>query len=185
MCIRDRQGLRCKLVLGKFADLAQGTNQSIGLDSFLMGAILIMGIYHITLYLLNRQHRAPVYFAALCILIGARLSVTSEGILYRAGVVNWHQGTFLEYFTFYLSMPAFMLFLRSLYPDETHLPVVRISVVVGILGAGLVIALPVFYYAQTLPVFQAWAGLIILYFAVTIARAVLHRRCLLYTSRCV
>jgi class 3 adenylate cyclase len=171
-----RPGLRCKILLGRFTQMDAASRQSIGIDSFLMGAILIMGIYHLTLFLLNRQHRAPVYFAVLCLLIGVRLSVTSEGILYRAGIVNWHEGTFLEYFTFYLAVPAFMLFLRSLYPEETHKLVVRLSVSVGILGALLVTVLPVFYYARTLPAFQAWTGIVILYFAVTIARAILNRR---------
>lgn len=171
-----RPGLRCKIHLGRYDRLDAASKQNIGIDSFLMGAILIMGIYHVTLFLLNRQHRAPIYFAALCLLIGTRLSVTSEGILYRAGFVNWHQGTFLEYFTFYLAVPAFMLFLQSLYPEETHKFVVRMCIAVGILGASLVAVLPVFYYARTLPVFQAWAGVIILYFAVTITRAILKGR---------
>lgn len=171
-----RPGLRCKVLLGSFTSLSETERQSIGLDSFLLGAILIMGIYHITLFLLNREHRAPLYFALLCILIASRLAVTSEGILYRSGIVNWHQGTFIEYVAFYAAVPVFLLFLRSLYPKETHKTVEIAAIAVGLTGIAIVVALPVFQYAKTLPIFQAWAGIVILYFAAAIARAIVRRR---------
>lgn len=46
--------------------------QSVVLDMFLVSALMIMGIYHVIVFLLRKKEKAPLYFALFCFLISIR-----------------------------------------------------------------------------------------------------------------
>lgn len=117
------------ITLGDSANLAMYRENKIWLDVFLCGSISIMIVYHFGLYALRRKDISTVYFAVFCFLVMLRLSVTGERILfYKFPNFDWELGNKIEYGTFYLTIPSFEMFLRSVFPKEFHKIVGRIII---------------------------------------------------------
>jgi 7TM diverse intracellular signalling len=74
-------GIVYPIRLGLAEDLLESRQQIIIFDFMLFGAILIMGCYHIGLFLLRRKDRSPALFAAFCFLIALRIMTTGERYL--------------------------------------------------------------------------------------------------------
>lgn len=171
-----RGGIRNAILLGPEAQISGIASEYYAYDLFLLGAILIMGIYHVTLYLLNRDDLAPLAFAALCLLVTLRMAATGEGLLYRIGWVEWRAGTFLEYFTFYMALPAFAAFVHFLYPQESRRPWLWIFGGLSVAFTLIVIAAPLMFYTRTLIFFHIITLAYIVHFLYAIVRASLRGR---------
>ncbi|MDP4183464.1 MAG: hypothetical protein Q8942_20545, partial [Bacillota bacterium] len=52
-------------------------------DMFLFGSIMIMGLYHLTLFILRRKEYYTLYFSILCFLISIRTLLMGEMLLYN------------------------------------------------------------------------------------------------------
>jgi PAS domain S-box-containing protein len=102
--------------LGRETDIRQSQEKRLGFDLFLFGSIVIMGLYHLGLFVVRRKDRSPFYFSLFCSLIALRLFTTGESFLIRLlPDLNWEILTKLQYFSFYLAVPAFALFIHSLF----------------------------------------------------------------------
>jgi PAS domain S-box-containing protein len=103
--------------LGLESDIRQSHEKRLGFDLFLFGSIVMVGLYHLGFYVFRRQDRSPLYFSLFCFLIALRLFTTGERFLIRLlSDLNWEILIKLEYFSFYLAVPAFSLFMQSLFP---------------------------------------------------------------------
>ena len=126
--------------LGREADIRQSQERSLGFDLFLFGSIVIMGLYHLGLFFVRRKNRSAFYFSIFCFLIGLRLFTTGERFLIHLFPnISWEIVIKLEYLSFYLAVPAFILFMQSLFPKFSK----RILYIVGVLG--IAFSLTVFF----------------------------------------
>ncbi len=171
-----RGGIRNAILLGTETQISAIASEYYAYDLFLLGAILIMGIYHVTLYLLNRDDLAPLAFAALCLLVSVRMAATGEGLLYRIGWVEWRAGTLLEYLTFYMALPAFAAFVHFLYPQESRRRWLWIFGGLSVAFTLLVIAAPLMLYTRTLIFFHVITLVYIIHFLYAITRASIRGR---------
>ena len=119
--------------LGREKSIRQSQEKRLGFDFFLFGSIVIMGLYHLGLFVVRRKDRSPLYFSIFCFLIALRLFTTSERVLIRLlPDLNWEILIKLEYLSYYLAVPAFALFMRSLFPKFSK----RVLYIIGLLAAG-------------------------------------------------
>ena len=65
-------GLPRALILGPEREVRLLRTQRLMLELFLVGSLLIMGIYHLGLFSLRRKDRSPLYFGVFCLLISLR-----------------------------------------------------------------------------------------------------------------
>jgi signal transduction histidine kinase len=107
--------------LGRHANLNATQNRIWGLALFSAGTLLLMGIYHIALFVLYRPNRSPLYFGIYCLAWMAFIvsNTTSDWsiriffpdlpgeLLYRSSVFYYAMAVPLSYHIF-----------RSLYPQE-------------------------------------------------------------------
>lgn len=114
----SRGGLRDHILIGQEGLLQKIALFNVALDLFLAGAFVILGIYHIALYTIHKKDRSSLYFGLLNLDVTLRIMVTGEGFLYDLVGINWITGTYIEYLTFYMSLPLFLAYLRALFPDE-------------------------------------------------------------------
>lgn len=68
---------------GPSEQMAAATAHSISLAGVVIGAILMIGLYHLILYSLNRRERTYLWFAILCLNVALMLSVQGEMLLPR------------------------------------------------------------------------------------------------------
>ena len=111
-------GLWTEIIMGTPGQLHTLREKQAFSTLFLCGGLLIMAVYHLGLYLLRRNDRAPLFCALLFFLIAARASVIGEIFLlsYFPGL-SWY---LCLYYTVFLDFPGVPLssIHERLYPDE-------------------------------------------------------------------
>ena len=76
-----RGGLPEKIVLGTLDQLQKADVTAMAYSMFILGGILIIGLYHLGFYAFRRNERSPLYFGMFCILIALRLLTSGERYL--------------------------------------------------------------------------------------------------------
>ncbi|HEX3043473.1 MAG TPA: ATP-binding protein [Bacillota bacterium] len=136
-------GALVNLLLGTEEQLLALRERQLNQDIFLFGGILLMGLYHLTLFLLRKKDRSTLYFGLLCLLIAVKTILMGEMFLYSA-FPGWPLELFLKLssLTQGLSLPFFVMFLGALFPEDTPRPFVFISKLAGWIYAAMVILAP-------------------------------------------
>lgn len=147
-------GIWAPIVLGEVDAVRLMRERRAGFEMFLLGALLIMGIYHIGLFVLRVNDRSTLFFGLFCFCITLRVAVTGERFLHDLEILPWFVLMKIEYASMYLSVPIFLMFMRSLYAGETARIFVRVLVAVSLLCTLLVIVTPVNVFAHSFDYFQ-------------------------------
>jgi len=162
--------------LGGEKHIRQSQVKRLGFDLFLFGSIVIMGLYHLGLFVVRRRDRSPLYFSIFCFLIAVRLFTTGERFLIRLlPGINWETVTKLEYLSFYLAVPAFVLFMQSLFPKFSK----RFLYTVGLLAAGFsfnVLITQAKFFSQINHIYEVITFLAIIYCLYVILIAFTEKR---------
>lgn len=87
-------------------------------ELFLLGSILIMGLYHIGLFWARRRSISALYFAFFCFAMVIRVATTGERLLQETGLMSWAWTISFEYLTINLCSLSFLYFLYTLFPKE-------------------------------------------------------------------
>jgi PAS domain S-box-containing protein len=150
-----RAGIWEAVKLGKAQDLRRIRERNVALDFFLFGSIFIIGMYHAGLFILRRTDRSPLYFSMFCFLMALRLLTIKERYLTQLFPnMNWEVLVKLEYLSFYLAIPVFALFMRSLFEEFSKRVLIVISLAAGALSFTVLLT-SVRIFSHTLPFCQA------------------------------
>lgn len=123
-------------------------------ELFLLGALTIIGMYHLGLYFYRRREKSIFYFAVFCFLLGVRVAFTGERYLLELfPSFHWPTAFRLEFATYYFAIPSFLLFISKLFPDETNPKVIRIVLILSTFFA-LTLFLPISIFTLLLYGFQ-------------------------------
>ncbi len=108
------------LRLGTGEALSKQRHRNFIITSFLSGCLLIMGLYHLSLFLSRKKERASLYFGLFCVLIGIySITINNEWLLaYTFPGSPWELYARLGLFIYILCVPIFSFLLKVLYPDE-------------------------------------------------------------------
>jgi len=138
----------------------------------LFGALIIMALYHIAIFILRRDDKAPLFFALFCILMAARAITMDQRLLtHLIGGFNWRILRSLEYFGFFMGVPVFVLFLYSLFRECVSLKFVRAVIYAGMGFTFLEIIRIPFIYPYLLNLFQIILLITCIYFVYVLITA--------------
>jgi two-component system sensor histidine kinase ChiS len=170
-------GLQTIPRLGPRERLEQDRDLSIATTFVMAGLFLIMGIYHLFLFLFRRDERAPLYFAFICLLLAIRILVTDQLFVmiplpeFPLSMV-WAIG----YLTFTLLLAAFAFFTTNLFRYSWS-PVIRWVAVGGsALYSILIVTTDSLFYIQFMEIFQVFCLSVGLALAALIVTAIAGRR---------
>ncbi len=114
-----KAGLWQSAVLGTTKDIENGHLQNIALDLIVSSSLLIMGLYHLGLFMNRRKDRSPLYFGLFCILVVLRTITIKERLIFELfpnmPFTVVHK---IEYFSFYFGSLVFMQFIHSMFRKE-------------------------------------------------------------------
>ncbi|MBF0350084.1 MAG: Hpt domain-containing protein [SAR324 cluster bacterium] len=165
------------ILLGRDDQIQTIHKKGIAVDLFLVGSLLIMGMYHLGLFSLRPKDRSTLYFGIFCILIACRTLVVGER-LFQTSLpwMPWEVGRKMEYLSFYISGPMITLFMAQLFPHEFNKKID--SLLVGIATVFVLIVLLTFshIYTYTLFYYQVFSLFWVVYSFQAISRAVIHKR---------
>jgi PAS domain S-box-containing protein len=172
-----RGGIWEAIQLGEETQLRDLRERRVGIDLFLFGSIFIMAIYHFGLFFLRRQDRSPLYFGLFCFVVAVRLLTTGERyFVHIFPDMSWGLLLKLEYLSMALAVPAFALFMNSLFSREFSRFYLRF-VLAGSLALSVVILLtPGTIFSRLLPVFQGLILLTFLYGLYVLLLTLKHKR---------
>jgi PAS domain S-box-containing protein len=150
-----RAGAWEAIKLGTETDIRRLSERRVAFDLFLFGSIFIIGMYHLGLFILRRKDRSPLYFSIFCFLITIRiLTIEERYLIHLLPKMNWEFLVKLEYMSFYLAIPVFALFMRSLFHDFSKRFLILITLAAGALS-GIVLVTPTRVFSHTLPISHA------------------------------
>jgi signal transduction histidine kinase len=124
----SRGGLVHSLLLGTAQQIQSVRERQLTTDLFLFGSILIMGLYHLALFILRRKDRSTLYFGVLCLLIAIKTVLMGEMYLYSS-FPHWPLEIFfkLSALTQGIGVLVFVMFIKTLFPQDTPDKLVRFS----------------------------------------------------------
>lgn len=149
-----RGGAWSVIQMGLETDMRKAQDRRLRFDMFLLGSILIMALYHLGLYAVRRKDRSPLYFSIFCFLIALRLlSTGGRYLLVLFPEVSWELMYKFAYTSIYLAVPAFSLFMQSIFPKFSK-RVLHLVAAIAVLFSGAVIFSPVRIFSHTLNIYE-------------------------------
>ncbi len=133
------------------------------LDFFMLGAIFIMALYHLGLFILRRKNRAALTFFAFLIVVSIRILVSSN-YLYWVFLPNlsWQTVYRLAYLTFYFMVAIFTRFVQVTFNFKKYKGIFIFIYAFAILYA-LTVILPPIKFTRILIVYQLFTFLVALF----------------------
>lgn len=159
-----RGGPREVIQLGEEKAIQKIKENRLGFELFLFGSIFIMALYHFCLFTLKKKERAFLYFSIFCFLCTLRLLATGERyIINFFPNIPWELLIKMEYLSFYLAIPAFVLFIQAFYPQEIPRRILYLVVAIGLAFSCAVLFTPARIFSYTLQIYQILTIIIIIY----------------------
>jgi PAS domain S-box-containing protein len=149
-----RGGIWEMIQLGREEDLRMAAEKRLGFDLFLFGSIFLMALYHLGLYIVRKKDRSPLYFSAFCFLVALRLLTTGgRYLVVLFPGISWELMHKLEYLSFYLAVPAFLMFMQSIFPKFSE-RFLRLIEGIALAFSGVVVFSPARFFTHTLNIYE-------------------------------
>jgi len=147
----------------------------LSLDLFLFGSIFIMALYHLGLFLFRKKDRSSLYFSIFCFLISTRLLTTGGRYLaFYFPNLDWEILIKIEYLSFFLCVPVFALFLRSIFPKFSK-RVLRVLEVLAIVFSCIVLFTTARFYSYMVNPYEVITIFTIIYGLYIVLVSFLHK----------
>lgn len=160
--------------LGSFENIQREYNSRTLLEIFLFGCLFIMAVYHFGLFFLRRKDPSTLYFGLMCAVICFRSLLTGENLInYVIPDLDWFVARKVEYLLTFVTVPVYMGFARSLYPNEINTYVYRALMFFGIFLCAFTLFAPIDIFTFLSYIFSpySWiAGVCAIYVFVMAAR---------------
>lgn len=165
------------VVLGHRETILREREKGIALDLFLLGAIIIMALYHLGLTMLRREDVSSLYFAFVAIMAALRGAVLGEmHLLDIMPWLPWFVIKKIEFLSFNLAIPFLGLYLHSLFRKEFNAIILKVLLIMSGLLVISTLVLPLRFITLPLTVNQLMVVFFGIYFLYVIIQALLHRR---------
>jgi len=135
-------GFWASVRLGRSGDLQQYWIQNILIQSLVIGALMFMGLYHILLYMMRKQNRAPLWLSLVITLIVIKSLISGEQILMRL-LPGVSQIGLIKFSTLAVTfmIPFFLSFINNSFWGTTSVIIIRLNYIISILYGLMILTL--------------------------------------------
>jgi hypothetical protein len=159
-----RAGLQQPLYFGTYNSVNTKTKNSLILSLLIIGIILIIGLNHTSMFLINRMDKSNLIFGILCLVMILRDLTTGERLLAQwFPNMNWELLVKLDNFSGFATLALFAFFFYFQIPQVFPKVIFYVIAGIGAIITLLVFATPAWFYGQFRMVFEAYIGLCGLY----------------------
>lgn len=160
-------GIWHSIKLGKEDQVLFERVKAISIDTFLFGALIIMGLYYIVFFILRRKESAHLIFGSLCLTFALRTILMGERLLIFAFPdFSWEFAVKLEYMTMYACLPFGAMFINSLYRNSIRKVFTQATQLLAIGAAIFTLLTPIRTSGNIVLPYQIILMLTFLYFSV-------------------
>ena len=165
------------IYLGTPQQLITLRENQLARDLILFGAILILGLYNLVLFILRPDNRSSLFLGLFCLLLAIRQLMVGDRFMTRIVpdmTFEWYIR--IEYLGWYLAGSSFMAFLNHIFPDERQKYASIIIHTLFAVGALIVALTPTWIFSFTVPVYQFITLAAMAYGTWILILSVMHRR---------
>lgn len=164
-------GVLESIKLGAEKEMLGNQYKSLAFEFILFGSLMIIGTYHLALFLFRKRDLSSLFFGLFCIFVGIRTLLVGERFLiYLFPDFNWEIAHKIQTLIFYLGVPLILMFFESVFHSYFSKRVVRISQSFGIIFGCMVLFTPARIFTLFNPVYQIFSILIIIYIVMTFVK---------------
>jgi len=144
---------------------------------FLIGALTIIGIYYLLIYLYRRQERYTLFFGLFCLIVAIRNSLVHEFILTIIfNDLDWNLMKKMQYLSYYLILPVAFTYYYYLYPDDFNKKIIRAVQLISLTFSAIIIVTPLKIYYYTENIYNVIVLISLAYWSYSLIRAVHYKR---------
>lgn len=168
-------GIWDRIELGIEENIRQMRHKALGLEFFLAGSILIMAMYHLFLYFLQKKEPYALYFGLFSIFIVIRVFFTGEYAVNIFAHLQWATVIRMEYFSFYAAVPFFAVFFQCMFPTITPRKIINLNLFIGVKFALFVLIFPPWLFTYTAVPYELITLLFSIYGLFLLVKAIKYR----------
>ncbi|PKM59909.1 MAG: diguanylate cyclase [Firmicutes bacterium HGW-Firmicutes-4] len=173
---RPSGGLLNSILIGGETQLLKMRYLDLSYELFLFGALMMMGVYHLALFLFRRKDKAPLYFGLFCTLVAIRTLFIGEAFLFSFfQALDFESIYKIQTLSFYLGVPLILMFFRSILPLYFNPLIIRSTQIIAGAYTLVVLFTPTWIAAIINPLYQIWTVLMIVYLFAMLIKIALHR----------
>jgi adenylate cyclase len=165
-----RGGITESFVIGRAESLLRNNITGSGFEFFLLGSLLILALYYLSLFFALKKEQSSLYFSIFIFISILRILVTGQKLLFFIFPnLLWEIMIKLEYASFYIAPIFFILFFNAVYREEVKIYIVNVVIAISGLFTLMVVFTPVSFFSYTLPIYQAYItilGIAMLYWLI-------------------
>ncbi|MCG6169301.1 adenylate/guanylate cyclase domain-containing protein [Leptospira sanjuanensis] len=172
-----RGGLTGKFLIGKSSAIQSIREKRLTLEVFVFGSLAIMGLYHLTLFLLRQDEKSVLYFGILCLIYCFRSASTGENLIQvLLPGLDYSIHSKFVYLSFYLAVPVFAAFFRSLFPSEFNPYLYYGILIFGGLSAAIVAITPPLFFTATIDAYYIFTFAVFFYGFYILVASILKKK---------
>ena len=139
------------MLFGSMDSLISIKEMRMGIETFLLGLLIVLFLYHLTLYIYRKADKSILYFAMTCMFLLFRLSTTGEKLLIGLfRFIPWEVAIRLEYLSLPLTGLFLVAFVTEMLPQNIPLWFKRSINYIALLISVLIIVLPATIFTYTI-----------------------------------
>ena len=141
-------------------------------DLFLFGALTVMAIYYLIIFLLRREDKSSLYFVFMCILFASRVAIYGDYLIYRLiPFISFRAIIFISYSTlcWFSICSAYMV--GELFPKENSKKILRAGFIYALIMTLLFSLSPISFFTQIVNIVQVVAILFGAYSVYTLCKS--------------
>jgi len=153
----QRGGLHFPIYYGKYDNLLADTRWMDILNMVIVGIIFLIGINHLSLFLLRKEDKSNLYFSIVCLVMILRNVSTGDRIItYIFPNLNWEVLFKLDNLSGFATIPLFALFIYDLFREDFSKKLLRAYLYIGVAVSLLVILTPANLYGKFRTIFELY-----------------------------
>lgn len=145
-------------------------------DSFILGILFFVMIYHIGLYLIRRKEILSIYFTLVVLCIFLRTASTGEKLIVDIFSVNYPVYVAIEYITFFLAMPLVINLVIHMFSMSVHRLTVPILFFKSILFSSITLFTDANFYSNLVTYYLPLFVLELIFAYLLVVYAVIHKK---------
>ena len=112
-------------------------------DLLLIGVFVVIGLYHMMIYLLNRRDSELLWLAGCCLTVALRALLLNKLLVYSMiPEVSWTLLMHIQFCMKFMALFTYIQLIYTLYRQDVHHVVHKICVAVSLLAAVYVVSVP-------------------------------------------
>ncbi|THF84440.1 7TM diverse intracellular signaling domain-containing protein [Cohnella fermenti] len=175
--VQRKGGLWTTPLLGTEEQIERYHQKRMIFDVTGAGILIVMAMFHLSLYLWNRKTKSPLLFTLMCLAVAARTLASEQMALsYFFPSFPWEWNTKIEYMSVLAASQFTLLFVLQIRNAEASLPrPASLFVWAGCAYHLFVLLLPASIYTPTMNFLMTYLVLISTYIVVTVVRAFVEK----------